>query len=101
MWGKILSQRIWFRRRAAVAGKVEISDSAKKEAGLQQYYRTTSLVEKHNILELLMINSDLNPVNIFSSFTIGATRWKKVGMAGIADKRMNTLTLTVTVDGKT
>ena len=60
-WGKIISQRIWFRRRAAIAGKVEILDSAKKEAGLQQYYRKTSIVEKHNILELLMTSSDQTP----------------------------------------
>ena len=57
-WGKSLLQRIGFRRRAATTSKVEIPDSAKKEAGLQHHYRITSIVEKHKIPESLVINSD-------------------------------------------
>ena len=33
-WGKSMLQRIGFKRRAATNSKVEIPDSAKKEAGL-------------------------------------------------------------------
>ena len=46
-WGKSLLQGIGFRRRAATTSKVEIPDSAKKEAGLQ-HYRITSIFEKQN-----------------------------------------------------
>ena len=101
--GRILSQRIWFRRRTATSGKVEIPDSTKKEASLQQYYHITSIAEKHNIPELLMISSDQTPSIYFQvgRFTMAPQGAKKVGMVGIADKRINTLTLTVTVDGKT
>ena len=54
-------QRIGFQRRAATTSKVEIPDSAKKEAGLQHHYRITSIVEKHKIPEPLVINSDQTP----------------------------------------
>ena len=57
-WGESLLQRIGFRRQAATTSKVEIPDSAKKELGLQHHYRITSIVEKHKILESLVINSD-------------------------------------------
>ena len=101
--GRILSQRIWFRRQTATSGKVEIPDSAKKEASLQQYYRITSIAEKHNIPELLMISSAQTPSIYFQvgRFIMAPQGAKKVSMVGIADKRINTLTLTVTVDGKT
>ena len=60
-WGKSLLQRIGFRRPAATTSKVEIPESAKKDAGLQDHYRITSIVEKHKIPESLVINSDETP----------------------------------------
>ena len=60
-WGKSLLQRIGFQRRAATTSKVEIPDSAKKEAGLQYFYCITSIVEKHKTSESLVINSDQTP----------------------------------------
>lgn len=100
-WGRSLLQRIGFWKRAATTGKVEIPESAKKEACLQHHYRISSIVEKHKIPESLMINIDQTPwkyvqVGRFSMAPQGA---KKVGVAGIADKRMIILTLTVTMDG--
>ena len=61
--GGSLLQRIGFRRQAATTSKVEIPDSAKKELGLQHHYRITSIVEKHKILEFLVINSDQTHVS--------------------------------------
>ena len=74
-WGKSLLQRIGFRRRAATTSKVEIPDSAKKEAGLQHHYHITSIVEKHKIPESLVINT----VKICSNWTFyhGAKRCKE------------------------
>ena len=101
-WGKSLLQGIGFRRRAATTSKVEIPDSAKKEAGLQHHYGNISIVQKHKIPESLGINSDQKsskyvPVGRFTMAPKGA---KKVSVAGIADNRNITLTLTVTMDGK-
>ena len=95
-------QRIGFQRRAATTSKVEIPDSAKKEAGLQHHYGNISIVQKHKIPESLGINSDQKsskyvPVGRFTMAPKGA---KKVSVAGIADNRNITLTLTVTMDGK-
>ena len=42
-WGRSLLQRIGFRRRAATTAKVEVPESAKKEAGLQ-HHRITSML---------------------------------------------------------
>ena len=82
--------------------KVEIPDSAKKEACLQSYYRITSIVEKHKIQEYLVINSDQTPPKYVQvgCFTMAPKSAKKGGMAGIPDKRNITLTLTVTMDEK-
>ena len=60
-WGKILLQRTGFRRRAATTSKVEIPDSAKKEAGLRHHHCITGIVEKHKIPESLVINSNQTP----------------------------------------
>ena len=50
-----------------------------------------------------MINSDQTPSKYVQvgRFTMVPQGAKKVGVAAIADKRMITLTLTVTMDGKT
>ena len=101
-WGKSLLQRIGFPGRAATTSKVEISDSAKKEAGLQYHYRITSIVEKHKIPESLVINSDQIPSKYVQvgRFTLASKGAKKVDVAGIADKRNMALTVTVTRNGK-
>ena len=101
-WGKSLLQRIGFQRRAGTTSEVEIPDSAKKEGGLQHHYCITSIVEKHKIPEPLVINSNQTPSKYVHTgcFTMAPKGAKKVGMAGIANKRNITLKLTVTVDGK-
>ena len=95
-------QRIGFQRRAATTSKVEIPDSAKKEAGLQHHYRITSIAEKHKIPESLVINNDQTPAKYVQvgRFTMAPKGAKKAGVAGITDKRNITLILTVTMDGK-
>ena len=100
--GKSLLQRIEFRRREATTSKVEIPDSAKKEAGLQHHYHIKSIVEKHKTSGSLVISSDQTPSKYVQvgSFTVAPKGAKKVGIAGIAKKRNITLTLTVTMDGK-
>ena len=87
-WGKSLLQRIGFQRRAVTTSKVEIPDSAKKEAVLQHHYRITSIVEKHEILDSLVINSEqtLSKYVQVGRFIIVPKGAKKVGMAGITDK---------------
>ena len=100
-WGKSLLQRVGFRRQAATTSEVEISDSAKKE-GLLHHYRITSIVQKNKIPESLVINNDQTPSKYVQvgRFTKAPKGEKKVGVAGIADKRNITFTLTVTMDGK-
>ena len=71
------------------SSEVEIPNSAKKEAGLQHHYCITSIVEKHKIPESLVINSDQTPSKYVQvgRFTMAPKGAKKVGVAGIADKR--------------
>ena len=99
-WRKSPLHRIRFRKRAVTTSKVEIPGSGKKEAGLQ--HRITNIVEKHKIPESLVINSDqtLSKYVQVGRFTVVPRDAKKVGVAGIADKRNITLTLTVTMGGK-
>ena len=101
-WGKSLLQRVGFRRQAATTSEVEISDSAKKEEGLLHHYRITSIVQKNKIPGSLVINNDQTPSKYVQvgRFTKAPKGEKKVGVAGIADKRNITFTLTVTMDGK-
>ena len=101
-WGKSLLQRVGFPRQAATTSEVEISDSAKKEEGLLHHYRITSIVQKNKIPESLVINNDQTPSKYVQvgRFTKAPKGEKKVGVAGIADKRNITFTLTVTMDGK-
>ena len=100
--GKVFLKRMGFRRRVATTAKVEIPDSARKEAGLQYHYRITTIVEKYKIPPSLVLNSDQTPSKYVQvgRFTMAPQGAKKVGIAGSADKRMITLTLTVTQDGK-
>ena len=99
-WGRSLLQRIGFQRRVPTTGKVEILENAKKEAGLQHHYRITSIVEEHNIPKSLVINNDQisSKYDQVGRFTMARRGAKKLGVAGIADKRMITLTLTVSMD---
>ena len=60
--GRSLLKRLEFRRRAATTDKVEKPESAKKGVVLQHHYCITSIVEKHNIPESLVINSDQTPL---------------------------------------
>ena len=77
-WGKSLLHRIGFRRRAATTSKVEIPDSAKKEAGLKRHYRITSIVEKQNP-RVFGDKQQSNTVKICSSWTFyhGAKKCKE------------------------
>ena len=73
-----------FRRRAATTAKVEIPESAKKEAGLQYHYRITTIVEKYKIPPSLVLNSDQTPSKYVQvgRFTMAPQGAKKVGIAG-------------------
>ena len=102
VWGKSFLKRMRFRRQAATTAKVEIPESAKKEAGLLYHYRVTTIVEKYKTPPSLVLNSDQTPSKYVQvgRFTMAPQGAKKVGIAGSADKRMIILTLTVTQDGK-
>ena len=91
-----------FRRPAAFNSKVEISNSAKKEAGLQHHYRITSVAEKHNIPESLVMNSDQTKSKYVQvgGFTMAPQGAKKVRVAEIANKGMISLTSTAIMDRK-
>ena len=102
MWGRSILQRLGFRRRVATAGKVEVPEGARKEAGLQHHFRIVNIIEKHNIPKSLVLNSDQTPSK---DVTVGRTTMAPknstcAGLAGITDKRSITLPLTVTLDGK-
>ena len=103
MLGKSVLQRLGFRRRTATTSKVEVPASAKKEAGLQHHYRIVSIVEKYGIPPSLVLNSDQTPSKYVQvgRFTMVPKNTNKVGIAGSSDKRCITLTLTVTLEGKT
>ena len=101
-WRRNLLQRIGLRRWAATAAKVKIPESPKKEAGLQHSWESISIVEKYTIPEPLVIKryQRMSKYVQLRRFTMALQSANKVGVAGIAYKRMITLTLTVTMDGK-
>ena len=97
MWKKSF-QRIGLQRRATTTSKIEMSESTKKEAGLQNHYHITSIVEKHKI-PVFGEQTGLKYVQV-GCFNMATQGTKKVGITGIADKRMISLTLTATMDTK-
>ena len=102
MWGRSILQRLGFLRRVATTGKVEVTEGARKEAGLQHHFQIVNITEKHNIPKSLVLNSDQTPSKYV---TVGRTTMApknstRVGLAGSTDKRSITLTLTVALNGK-
>ena len=101
-WGRSILQRLGFRRRAATTRKAEVPEGARKEAGLQYHFRIVNIIEKHNIPKSLVLNSNQTPSKYVTvgRTTIAPKNSARVGLAGSTEKRNNTLTLTVTPDGK-
>ena len=58
MWGRSILQRLGCWRKAATTGRVEVSEEARKEAGLKHHFRIVNIIEKHNIPKSLVLNSD-------------------------------------------
>ena len=102
MWGRSILQRLGFQRRAATAGKMEVPEGARNEAGLQHHFRIVNIIEKHNIAKFLVLNSDQTPSKYVTvcRTIIAPKNSARVGLAGSTDKCNITVTLTVTLDGK-
>ena len=45
MWGRSILQRLGFLRRVATTGKVEVTEGARKEAGLQHHFQIVNITE--------------------------------------------------------
>ena len=102
MWGRSILQRLGFLRRVATTGKGEVTEGARKEAGLQHHFQIVNITEKHNIPTSLVLNSDQTPSKYVTvgRTTLAPKNSTRVGLAGSTDKRSITLTLTVALNGK-
>ena len=100
-WAKSFWQRSSFRRRAGTTAKVEIPESAKKEAGVQHHYRVANIAEKHHISPALILNSDQTPSKCVQvgRLSMAPDGSKQVWIAGGNDKHTITWALTVICDG--
>ena len=70
-----------FRRRAALTGKVEVSDAVKEDPGLSFYYNIIQKVTRHRIPHSLTMNLDHTP----SKFVTGSkAKQVKIGSTTVS-----------------
>ena len=103
-WGQSLLRRMGFTRRTATTGKLEITDSAKKEMAFQYHYKIVTFRDEieYNIPDSLILNSDQTPSKYVTvaRTTMAPKNVKHVAIAGLGDRRAITLTLTISLYGK-
>ena len=85
-----------------IATKVLISERALKEAKLKFLHQIVHYLEKHQILQSLIINFDQTPSKYvqISSNTMEKKGTKNVPISGIHDKRSITATFLITMENK-
>ena len=100
-WAQSLLRRMDFLRRQKTTDKVRISDGARKEIEYQFYHQITSLIERHNIPDELVINFDQTPCKMVpvGRLTMAKRNSERVVIAGSVDKRSFTGTFAVTLAG--
>lgn len=100
-WTKSLFKRMGFVRRQATTGKVEISESLKKEVEKTYFYSIVKKIEDHEIPHSMVINLDQTPTKYVPGCnkTLAERGSKSVPIAGATDKRMITATFAITLDG--
>ena len=58
MLGRSFLHRLGYRRRVATTRKVEVSEGARKEAWFQHHFQVVNIIEKYNIPNFLVRNSE-------------------------------------------
>ena len=83
-WAKSLFCRMDFKKRMKTAGKIEISDGAKKEAQLLYLHDIVFLVDNHNILDSLILNLDQTKLKyvLSANHTLARKDSKSIEIAG-------------------
>ena len=98
-WPKSLFQRMGFRKRAATTGRPEITEGARKEAGLIFHHEIVEKIEKYKIPQSLVMNIDQTPSKLApaSRHTLAEKNSKHVSIAGSSYKQAITATFGVTL----
>ena len=101
-WPKNLFRRMGFRRRMKTTGKVDILEGARKEAEFLYLHSITSLIERFEIPNSLVLNLDQTPLKYVPAMnhTMTKRNTKSVSIAGATDKRSITGTFVITLDGQ-
>ena len=83
-WAKSLFCRMGFNKCMKTAGKIEIPDGAKKEAQLLYLHDIVSLVDDHNIPDILILNLDQTKLKYIPStnHTLAIKGSKSIGIPG-------------------
>ena len=97
-WAKSLFKRMGFVKRACTTGRPEIPAGTGKEAELMFHHQIVTLVEKYNILPLLIINIDQTPCKYapVSSHTMAEKCSKHIAITGSTYKQAITATFSIT-----
>ena len=98
-WPKSLFQRMGFKKRAATTGRPEITEGARKEAGLIFHYEIVAKIEEHKIPDSLVMNIDQTPSKLApaSRHTLAEKNSKHVSIAGSSYKQAITATFGITM----
>ena len=91
-----------FVKRFGTTGKVPIPEALRKELETSFLHNIVRKIEDNNILPSLVLNLDQTPSKYVpvSNKTLAMKGAKTVPIKGSNDKRMITLTFTITLDGK-
>ena len=102
-WIQSLFRRMGLVRRAATTSKVEIPESAKKEAEVVYLHTIVLTIEKHQIPKPMVLNLHQTPMKyaICSRHTLEKKIAKLVAIAGTPYKKTITGTFVITLEGKT
>lgn len=101
-WAQSLFRRMGFVKRFGTTGKVPIPEALRKELETSYLHDIVRKIEDNNILPSLVLNLDQTPSKYVpvSNKTLAMKGAKTVPIKGSNDKRMITLTFTITLDGK-
>ena len=100
-WAQSLFRRMGFVRRLGTTGKVPIPDSLKKELEKSYLHGIVKKIEDNDISPSLVLNLDQTPSKYIPVLnkTMAPKGSKTVLIKGSTEKRMITVTFTITLDG--
>ena len=101
-WAKSLFKRMGFTKRAATTGRPEITEGARKEAGLIFHHEIVAKIEKHKIPHSLVLNIDQTPSKLApaSRHTMAEKSSKLVSITGSSYKQAITATFGITLSNE-